>query len=115
MRTRDWEGRNDLSLHGRRAPAPRIQLPPRSDFEFFHAGHGFFDVFAGIEGADAEVAFAAGAEAAAGRADDVGFAEQLVEEVPTADLPRRFQPYIRRVDPAKHLQAKPPQLFADDL
>jgi len=40
------------------------------------------DVFSGVERADAHVAFAAGAEAGSGGADDLGFVEKLVEEGP---------------------------------
>src|SRR5690606_6692745 len=46
------------------------------------AGEGGLDVGAGVEGADAHVAFAAGAEAGAGGADDLGLVEELVEEGP---------------------------------
>src|SRR6478735_3469163 len=79
------------------------------------AGEGFGDVFARVERADAEVAFAAGAEAAAGGDDDVGLVEQEVEGFPARHLAGCFHPDVGGVHPAVRLEAHRGEALADEL
>ena len=62
--------------------------------QVFDAFDGFDGVVAVAEGGQAEVAFAALAEALAGGADDLSVLEQVVEEFPAAHAVRASKPYI---------------------
>src|SRR5688572_29982728 len=60
-----------------------------------------FHVRAAIERADAEVTLTSSAEAAAGGADDVGLAQQVIEELPAGGVAGRLQPDVGGVDAAE--------------
>ena len=64
------------ALSERRELAPLHLLQGRGD-----SRERRLDVFTRVEGADADMAFAAFSEAGAGRADDLGFVQQCVEEL----------------------------------
>ena len=72
--------------------------------ELLHPLDDFFDVLAAVERADAEVAFAAGAEAAAGRDHDVRFVEHAVEPLPACQAFWACDPDKRCVDAAMNIQ-----------
>src|SRR5690606_32486813 len=69
---------------------------------------------AAVECAEADVAFARGAEAAAGGADDVGVVEQAIEEFPAREIVWCLDPDVWRVHAAIDLQAQLRERFADD-
>ena len=73
---------------------------------------GFLAILALAEGGEAQVAFAAGAESYAGRADDVGTVKQLVEELPRGHSFGSLHPQIRRVYASEHPVAGTGQAFA---
>src|SRR5262245_50787679 len=74
---------------------------------------GLFDVLAAVERAQAEVAFAAGSEAAARSADEVGLREQAVEEIPARFVAGGLDPDVGGVDAAVDLDSRCLQSFAD--
>src|ERR1035437_2003751 len=75
----------------------------------------FLDVGAGIEGGDAEPAFAAGTEAGARRDDHLGIAQHLVEHSPRIEAGRAADPDIGRVHAAEHRQAGRAGGFAQEI
>jgi len=70
---------------------------------------------AAVEGADAEIAFTLGAEAAAGRDDHVGFAENFIKSLPTGDALRGADPNVRRIHAAENFQAGFLRAIAQDF
>ena len=78
------------------------------------APHGFLAVFAFSESREAEVAFAAGAEAHARCAHHVHFVEQLFEETPGLHALWSLQPDVGRVHAAIYREACGLQTFAHD-
>ncbi len=84
-------------------------------FQFFEASCGFDGVFAAIKSRNAEVAFALTTKAAAGCDDDVGFVQELIEGIPTAQISGRFNPNIRRVNAAVNFEARFVGCFAQNF
>src|SRR5689334_15200014 len=82
---------------------------------FANSADGFVDVVARVESADAEIAFAADAEAATGGDDEVGLVEQEVEGVPARHVFRSGDPDVGGVDAAVGFQAGGGEAFADEL
>src|SRR5438445_13463182 len=72
-------------------------LPESAGDALLEAGDRLEDVLARVEGADAEVSFAADAEPAAGRDDDVRFVQQQIECFPTGHLAGGFGPGVGSV------------------
>src|SRR5687768_7130891 len=66
---------------------------------------GLGHVLAAVERAKAEVALAGRSKAAAGGADNVGLRQQLVEELPAGRIAGGFEPHVRGVHAAEHLQS----------
>src|SRR5205085_5009551 len=65
--------------------------------------------------AEPHVPLAGSAEAATRRADDVGVAQQRVEELPAADISGRLYPDVRCVHAAVNLEPLLREPFADEL
>src|SRR5512138_823254 len=72
---------------------------------------GFFDVGAAVEGAQTEIALPAGSKPASWCSHYVGFPQQLVEEIPTAQAAGNLQPQIRRIHAAVGLYSQLLQRF----
>ena len=77
--------------------------------------HSFFDIIRLGESCKPEITFAGRSEARTGRADDVRFSEQTVEEIPGADAVRGFHPDIRRINPAVNIVAELFERFANHI
>ncbi len=65
----------------------------------------FLNIGKTVERAETEVAFSSRTEATARRSHQMRFAEQQVEEVPTAEIVRSLQPNVGSVDSTKDFDA----------
>src|SRR5690606_2430197 len=90
------------------------KVPDASGKGSFEAFDRFFDILAAVEGTETEIAFAGGAEPAAGGADQVPLLQQAVEEVPASHALGSLEPHVRGIDPAVDVDAAGLEPLADD-